>query len=123
MTKRSQSVASGKPKINKSQAIREYKKANPRHKPAKIAAALGEQGIEVSAQFVSTILSTSKKKKIGKPGRPKGTTKTRRQPTGSQPAGDEVSFDSLLKVKQIVVEMGGLAQARAALAALERLMS
>ena len=123
MAKRKQGSAS-KPKVNKSQSIRNYKKAHPNHKPAKIAEALGRQGIEVSAQFVSTVLSTSKKKKkIGKPGRPKGSGVAKRnQQPGVQVSNGEVSFDSLLKVKQIVIEMGGVRQARAALNALEQLL-
>jgi hypothetical protein len=123
MAKRKQSGASAKPRVNKSQAIRDYKKAHPTHKPAKIAEALGRQGIKVSAQFVSTILSTSKKKKkIGKPGRPKGSVTNRKKRPASQVSNSDVSFDSLLKVKQIVIEMGGIPQARAALRALEQLM-
>ena len=50
-----------------------YSKANPDQKPKEIAEALSKKGITVSPQFVSTILSTSKKKtKTRKAGRPKG---------------------------------------------------
>ncbi len=123
MAKRRRSGSSGNPKVNKSQAIRDYKQANPSHKPAKIAEALGKQGIEVSAQFVSTILSTSKKKKkIGKPGRPKGSASSQTKRADGQVSSTDVSFEALLNVKQIVIEMGGIAQARAALNALEQLI-
>ena len=122
MAKKKQRAAK-KATTNKSQAIRDYKKAHPSHKPAKIAEALDRQGIKVSAQFVSTILSTSKKKKkIGKPGRPKGSAAKRKQQPVNQVSNSDVSFDSLLKVKQIVIEMGGIPQARAALRALEQLL-
>ena len=106
-----------KTKINKSQAIRDYKKANPSHQPRHVSQALGKKGIVVSAQFVSTIISTSKKKTGGvrKPGRPKGSF-TRRN------SGD-VTFDSLLKVKAIVKEMGGVDKAKTALVALEQLIN
>lgn len=107
-------------KVNKSKEIRDYKRAHPNHTPKVIAEALGKKGIEVSAQFVSTVLSTSKKKKvIGKPGRPKGSTKSagaRRATNGA------VSFESLLRVKEIVDEMGSVDEARSALEALEQLM-
>ena len=110
--------------VNKSQSIRDYHKAHPKHKPKQIAAELGKSGVKVSAQFVSTILSTSKKKKsIGKPGRPKGSVSRRGRPRKSSTSSTgEVSLDSLLKVKQIVDEMGGIEDARSALAALERLI-
>src|SRR6056297_2908608 len=108
---------------NKSQAIRDYKTANPSAKPKKIAEDLGKQGIAVSPGFVSTILSTSKrKKKVGRPGRPKGTgsvgsewvkavpavgrpPKSNRQ--GAKYQG-EVSVDALWKVKQFVADVGGI---------------
>jgi hypothetical protein len=110
--------------VNKSQCIRDYRKAHPKHKPKQIAEELGKQGVQVTAQFVSTILSTSKRKKsIGKPGRPKGSGasagKARRSSAKSH---EDVSYESLLKVKEIVNEMGGIEQARSALAALARLM-
>ena len=111
--------------VNKSQCIRDYRKAHPTHKPKRIAEELGKQGIEVTAQFVSTILSTSKKKrKIGKPGRPKGSgsKQKRARKTASKNSSGEVSYDSLLKIKVIVDEVGGIAAARTALDALERLV-
>ena len=111
-------MAKKKSGVNKSQAIRDYRKAHPTHKPKQIAAELGKKGIKVSPQFVSTILSTSKKKKtIGKPGRPKGSV-SRRSGRGAE----AVSYESLLRVKQIVREMGGIEDARNALTALEKLM-
>ena len=112
--------------VNKSQAIRDYRKEHPKHKPKQIAAELGKRGIKVSPQFVSTILSTSKKKKtIRKPGRPKGSRKGRSTAAArSTPEfSHDVSFESLMKVKQIVIEMGGIDDARTALTALEQLMS
>ena len=110
--------------VNKSQCIRDYHKAHPKHKPKQISAELGKQGVDVTAQFVSTILSTSKKKrKIGKPGRPKGSgSRQKRARGGANGSSGEVSFDSLLKIKSIVDEMGGIDEARAALSALERLV-
>tara|TARA_R110002049_G_scaffold72490_1_gene186946 strand:- start:39391 stop:39729 length:339 start_codon:yes stop_codon:yes gene_type:complete len=108
-----------KKSVNKSKAIRDYYAANPKAKPLEVAAALKKSGIDVTPAFVSTIRSTSKKKKVGKPGRPTGS-KSSRQKTGT--GADDVSFDSLIKVKSIVEQMGGVAQARAALDALEILL-
>lgn len=100
---------------NKSQAIRDYYQSHPNAKPREVVAALKKKGVVVNAQFVSTIRSVSKKKggKIGKPGRPVGS--------GRHPRPGDVSLDSLLKVKKIVDEMGGIGQARSALTALEQL--
>jgi hypothetical protein len=63
---------------NKSMAIRNYKKAHPNSKPRHIVEGLGKQGITVTANYVSSILSSSsrtKKKrgrKVGKPARAGG---------------------------------------------------
>ncbi|TWU47632.1 hypothetical protein Poly51_54330 [Rubripirellula tenax] len=115
---------------NKSQAIRDYSKDNPTLKPKQIAADLSKKGVAVSAGFVSTILSTSKrKKKVGRPGRPKGSVKsvravgrpTKKKRASSAGSGD-VSIDALMKVKQLVAEIGSIDEAKSALSALEKLM-
>jgi hypothetical protein len=58
---------------NKSAVIREYKATHTTASPKMIAEALSKQGVDVTAQFVSTVLSNAKKKGgvIGKRG-PKG---------------------------------------------------
>ena len=109
-----------KSSVNKSQAIREYYADNPKAKPMQVAAALKKNGVNVTPAFVSTIRSTSKKKKIGKPGRPATPKASARG--GSSRRSKNVTFDALIKVKSIVREMGGIAEARAALDALESLM-
>lgn len=119
---------------NKSEAIRDYYAANPTAKPKDVAEALSKQGVTVTPAFVSTIRSTSKKKKVGKRGRPAATKAGRKSARksarrGGRPAttrravsaSDEVSIDALLKVKRIVDEMGGVEDARNALSALEKL--
>lgn len=120
--------------INKSKAIREYYAANPKAKPLEVADALKAQGVIVTAAFVSTIRSTSKKKKtIGKPGRPAGSTKASSnksgRPAGRPPGrpsaasgGENVSIDALLKVKSMIEAVGSIEETRAALSALEKLM-
>lgn len=116
---------------NKSLAIRNYYKAHPGAKPKEVASELKKQGIAVSTAFVSTIRSTSKKKKvIGKPGRPPGKKSAKLGRAVGSGAGkssargrQEVSIDSLLKVKQMVEEMGGIGETRTALSALEKLLN
>jgi len=118
---------------NKSQAIRDYFAAHPDAKPKEAAEELSKQGLSVTPGFASTIRSNSKTKKSGKRGRPSKSTAGRSAANKSvrgngrssnarraSPAG-EVSIDSLVKVKRIVDEMGGVEDARNALTALEKL--
>ncbi|EMI56532.1 hypothetical protein [Rhodopirellula sallentina] len=110
--------------VNKSQAIRDYCSANPKAKPLEVAEAMKAQGIDVTAQFVSTVKSNSKKSKTtrGRKAVSKKAVKkaTRRGPRTS--AASEVSLDSLLNAKKLVEEMGGVEDARNALSVLEQLM-
>jgi len=118
--------------VSKSGAIRDYYAANPNAKPMEVSSKLAEQGIEVTPAFVSTVRSTDKRK--GKPGRKASkkrsvkrsarvASKTAAPPRASKTAATgEVSLDSLLKVKRIVEEMGGVDDAKTALTALEKLM-
>ncbi|EMI45797.1 MULTISPECIES: hypothetical protein [Pirellulaceae] len=117
--------------VNKSQAIRDYYAANPKAKPMEVAEAMKAQGIDVTAQFVSTVKSNSKKSKTtstrGRASSRKAVSKkavkkaTRRGPRASK-ATSEVSLDSLLNAKKLVEEMGGVEGARNALSVLEQLM-
>jgi len=92
---------------NKSAAIREYKAANPTASPKEIAEALGNSGLAVSAQFVSTVLTNAKKKrgKVGKRGR--------------KPMAVPVdNLQQLIQVKKFVDQIGGLEKAKSAVDAL-----
>jgi hypothetical protein len=115
--------------INKSEVIREYKSKNPSMGPKAIAEKLKvEHGEEVSAQFVSTVLSMAKKRDDkGAPrrgrGRPPGSGKaaTAAKLT-AKPAGG-LSVELLLKAKKLASELGGVEEAKAALDALARIMN
>ncbi len=114
-----------KSKINKSSVIRELKAANPDMGPKEIAAKIFEMhAVTVSPGTVSTVLSTDKRRngKVGKPGRPKGS-KSAGKTAGSGAGNYESVVESLMKVRQLVTEMGGISQARRALDAVESLMS
>jgi hypothetical protein len=97
--------------MNKSAAIRDYKAANPKAGPKEIVEALGKSGIVVSAQFVSTVLSTAKKKggKVGKRGR-----KPRAVPVDN--------IQQLIQVKKFVDQMGGMERAKSAVEALAQIL-
>lgn len=62
-------MAKRRPKVNKSQMIRDALAANPGKSPAEISALLKEQGLKVSSQFVSVIKSKAKRKPGVKPKR------------------------------------------------------
>lgn len=119
-----------KSKINKSNAIRDIKGANPEAGPTEIAAMIKTQfGVDVTPATVSTVLSTDKKRngKVGRPGRPKGSKNTATKSSASKGValnGNQDAFiQNLLKAKQLVNDMGGISEARKALNALESLMS
>lgn len=118
-------MAKKKADVNKSWEIRSYMADNPKAKPRDVVAALKDRGIDVSAQFVSTVKSTSKKKGPAKRrGRPVGSTKKAPALTKTVSArkpGETVSVQSLLKLKRVVKELGSIEEAKAALATLEQL--
>ena len=121
--------------VNKSQAIRDYKSANPNAGPTEIAAGLAEQGLTVTTALVSNVLTTSKKKVKKRLGRPPKTTtadaatpkrKGRPKKKGGRPSmassnGAEPNLDALIAAKKLVDEMGSVSQAKAALDALAKL--
>jgi len=110
---------------NKSELIRDYKKNDPNLGPKAIAGLMmSEHGEDVSAQFVSTVLSMAKKRDG------KGVRRGRGRPPGSGKAASKVaaksgvgiSVDLLVKAKKLAKELGGVEEAKAALDALARLM-
>jgi hypothetical protein len=114
--------------INKSEVIREYKSKNPGMGPKAIAEKLKtDHGEEVSAQFVSTVLSMAKKRddkggvRRGR-GRPPGSGKaaTATKAAGKPTVG--LSLELLLKAKKLASELGGVEEAKAALDALARVI-
>ncbi len=50
------------PGVNKTKAVHDYMRAHPKSKPAEIAAALQQEGIDITAGYVSTIRTNMKKK-------------------------------------------------------------
>ena len=103
-------------KGNKSQAIRDFMDANPDAGPLAVSEALKGQGIDVSAQFVSTIKSLDRKKS-GAPARRRGRTVAVKAG-----AHDKISMKTLIQAKKMAEQMGGVDKAKAALDALARLL-
>ena len=101
---------------NKSEAIRNYKSSHSGAGPKDIAAGLAEQGIKVTPQFVSTVLSTAKRRKgKGRRGRAAAAS------SGAKP-GRKDALSQLVLAKKMSDQFGGVEKARAALDALARIL-
>ncbi len=100
---------------NKSQAIRDFKAANPSASPKEVAEALSKSGITTTPQFISTVLSNARKKggKVGKRGR---------KPGRPAAAGKSGELQQLIQAKKLVDQLGGIDAARAAMNALAQLL-
>jgi hypothetical protein len=92
----------------KSNAIREYLKANKRAKASEVVAALSAKGIKVSIPMVYNLKARSRMGKRRRAARSKGETVT-------------LSISNLLAAKRLVDEVGGIEQAREAISALAKL--
>ena len=64
--KKAAKVAANKPEVNKSQAIRDYYKSNPKAKTSEVIEALGKEGIHVSANLVTTVKAKRKRRRAVK---------------------------------------------------------
>lgn len=98
--------------VNKSQAIRDALQANPEKSPSEIAEALKAKGLDVNAQYVSTIKSNSKMN-----GRKRSVVKRRKPMTRSShnglgPVGAALEF---------IRAAGGLEEAKHALQTVEQI--
>lgn len=107
--------------VNKSQAIRDFAAQNNSSSPKEIVAGLAAQGIEVSSQFVSTILSNAKRK--GKKGR-RGRRGRPAANAAAAPAntGGGVSMKNLIAAKRFVDQFGSVKEAKAAVNAIADLL-
>jgi len=114
-------MAKSKDEINKSQAIREALRAHRDKTPIEIAELLKAKGVDVNAQYVSTIKSSMRKTS-------KAVRKVRRgiRQAGRKSRLNGVSnFGNGLQVINAAVELlkaaGGIEQAKAALATVEEI--
>lgn len=103
---------SKKEAVNKSQAIRDALQAHPEKSPSEIAEELKAKGLDVNAQYVSTIKSNAKNKgrKTKLVRRGKAAAGRRRNDFG--PVGAALHF---------IREAGGLEMARQALQTVEEI--
>jgi hypothetical protein len=97
------------PHGSKSQAIREYLKANKKAKASEVVAALAEKGIVVTAPAVYNLKA---RQSMGK----------RRSKARSGGASIDLSITHLLLAKKLVDEVGSVEKAREAIDALAKLV-
>jgi hypothetical protein len=105
----------------KTGAIRAALKAHPNMMPKEIAEMLRAQGWDLKAQLVSVVktnLKNAKKAKKKIAAAPAATPAKARSATADQ----AISLDSLKKAKELAAKLGGIDQAKAALAALSELL-
>jgi hypothetical protein len=103
---------------NKSQAIRDYLASNPKATPSEIVEALSGQGVTVSQGLASNVKYTSGAKgRKGKRG--KGRVVKLRRPMRGR--SGNVSANDLFAAKAFADQVGGIAQARGVLEALQSL--
>jgi hypothetical protein len=100
--------------VNKSQAIRDALAAHPEKSPSEIAEQLRAKGMDVNAQYVSTIKSNAKAK-----GRKK---LVKRRKPGSVVAGHGSAEHIMKAGLHFVVLAGGIEQARERLVGLAELI-
>jgi len=106
------------PRGSKTAAIKAAWKANRDKLPKEIAELMNAEGWDVTAQRISVVKLALKAKK---------KTKKAAAPAPEQEAGpvvpkDAVSVGLLVKAKKLVKELGGVAEAKAALNALAQLL-
>ncbi len=110
-------------RVNKSKVVRDYLAANPTATPKEVSAAMKDQGIDVTPNYVSIVKYQTKSLK-GK-GKKRGTASESsaavKKATISK-ASDTFSLEILLQAKKLSESLGGIDAARQALSALSRLM-
>ena len=109
------------PKVTKAQAIRDALAADPKGMPKDIADKLTAAGVNVSANEVSQMkyqLKAAKKKKRQQ----KAAAKAAEAAPATAVPADLVSVAALQKAKKLIQELGGVKEAKQALAALSQLL-
>lgn len=113
-----------KKKINKSQHIRDYKEKYPNAGPASISDALSKRGLEISAQFVSTVLSQAGMTNKDSPVHASGKTiREEIQQTKSDDDEPSVRKKDLLAVIELSNQIGGIKVLKDAITIIEQLRS
>jgi hypothetical protein len=110
-----------KTKVNKSQAVRDYCAEHPEAKPAEVAAALAEMGIQVTPQAVSTIKYQAAKKSTDAPKRRGRPRKGEKATPAARTNGRTGDLSALLAAKALADQVGGVEKAKQLLDTLAKL--
>ncbi len=107
-------MAKKKAGINKSQMIRDQIAAQPKDGAKAIVAALKKKGVKVTESLVGSVKykKKGKKKRRGK----------KAAAVAKPAASDKVSLSTLVQAKKLADGLGGIEKAKAALAALAKLV-
>jgi hypothetical protein len=109
-------------KINKSQLVRDYLVKNPKATPKSIAIALGEQGVVVTPNYVSIVKFQMKRLR----GRTRKPVVVAPDAFDTKPVEQKVSekfsLETLIQAKKLAESLGGVDNARQALAALSKII-
>jgi hypothetical protein len=109
------------PKTTKAQAIRDALAADPKGMPKDIADKLTAAGVSVTANDVSQAKYQLKVAKNKKRQQKAAAKAAEAAPAAAVPA-DMVSVAALQKAKKLIQELGGVKEAKQALAALSQLL-
>lgn len=100
-------------RVNKSKAILKYYKSHPGVKPRQIVAALNRRGLDINAQYVSTILFNNRKRANGGEDTTLDDSDVPHKKVGLNATG--VSAREIMLAKQLVKQSGSIGAARKAL--------
>jgi cobalamin biosynthesis protein CobT len=116
------SAADAGGKVNKSQLVRDYLGKNPKATPKSIAIALGQQGVVVTPNYVS-IVKFQMKRLRGRGRRPVvvAPDAVETKPVETK-VSEKFSLETLIQAKKLAEALGGVDNARQALAALSKIM-
>ncbi len=111
----------------KTAAIKAVLAAFPSTMPKELAQMMQAEGWDISAQSISVVKSKLKKKPkrraTPRTKAPAATTPSTATVAATPPkAADAISFDSLKKAKDLAAQLGGIKEAKAAVAALSELL-
>jgi arginine repressor len=97
-----------KPRVNKTQAVREYLKTHPNAKSGEIVAALKKQRIKITPSHVANIKTKINKERTAKkPAKRKAAVEA--AVAVEKKAGDTVTLEQIRAVTQTVKVVGGFA--------------
>lgn len=102
--------------VSKTQAVKDYFAAHPEAGPTAVSQALKAQGVDITPNYVS-LIKTQMKKKTGR-----ASTKAAGKQEAPSATSEGLSIELLVKAKHAAAALGGVEAARAAIAALARLM-